>query len=436
MMSSDRESKKILKLAEHISKNGLDPSELQLVYKDNDSRYIVIEGNRRLTALKLLMNPDVCPVDKLTRDFRKLHEDMDLSNISDIECGVVGSREDGSIWLELKHTGENNGAGRVDWSGDIRDEYRARQGSGESVGRQVRKFIVDNDIFSDEVKDAINAIPVTSLTRLFASKPAQDAFQLKVINRVLTPIVDINFIVPSLEYAIILFKQDGMNVDDIYHDEDRKAFISRIPEEYLPLILKEKKIELGGNGDGIKNPDKGLDDSGNTNEGGNDDEKPKPPRVRPPTTARKYLIDYPLSITQARINDIYKELKQRIEVDRTPNAASILYRVFLELSCDYYIEKEKVSGTPVLRSDNNKELDLTNSNLSLKVDSIAVFFEKKGLWKKPQTKALTKRAKAQDTLGSIAYFNEFVHNTTSSPIASELKLIANDYRPLLEAIWD
>ncbi|HEJ7126879.1 TPA: hypothetical protein SMF65_004697, partial [Serratia marcescens] len=240
MMSSDIEARKILKLAEHISTYGLDPTELQLVYQDVDKKYIVIEGNRRLTALKLIFTPDACPIDKMVRDFRKVHENTNLDSISSIDCGVVNSREDGAIWLELKHTGENGGVGRVGWKGDIIDDYRARQGTSESVGRQIRQFVNDNEEFTDEVKDGVNQIPVTSLSRLFSSKPGQDAFQLKIVSKKLTPMVDINFIVPALEYAICLFVQDGMNVDDIYNDQDRKDFISRIPENILPLSLKEK----------------------------------------------------------------------------------------------------------------------------------------------------------------------------------------------------
>ena len=48
--------KEILNLAEHIATNGLDPSTLAMVIPSGDSpiKYIVVDGNRRITALKIL----------------------------------------------------------------------------------------------------------------------------------------------------------------------------------------------------------------------------------------------------------------------------------------------------------------------------------------------------------------------------------------------
>ena len=58
MLSAPEDAKKLLRLAEHIAEHGLDPTELQLVTPDDDGNFIVLEGNRRLTALKLLQRPD------------------------------------------------------------------------------------------------------------------------------------------------------------------------------------------------------------------------------------------------------------------------------------------------------------------------------------------------------------------------------------------
>lgn len=57
------QSDKIELLASDIAKFGLDPSERLIVYKNELSEdpksYTVAEGNRRLTALKLLQEPDL-----------------------------------------------------------------------------------------------------------------------------------------------------------------------------------------------------------------------------------------------------------------------------------------------------------------------------------------------------------------------------------------
>src|SRR5712664_4025810 len=57
---ASRQGKKLLALAKDILENGLNPSDLPIVTPLNDDlgRYTVLEGNRRLVALKALENPE------------------------------------------------------------------------------------------------------------------------------------------------------------------------------------------------------------------------------------------------------------------------------------------------------------------------------------------------------------------------------------------
>ncbi|EBJ8061661.1 hypothetical protein F6558_22590, partial [Salmonella enterica] len=54
---------RIYRLAKDIVAKGLDPSENILVYpsEEEDGFFIVAEGNRRVTALKLLLSPKLAP---------------------------------------------------------------------------------------------------------------------------------------------------------------------------------------------------------------------------------------------------------------------------------------------------------------------------------------------------------------------------------------
>jgi hypothetical protein len=446
MMEGDS-GQKILNLAKHISENGLDPTELQLVYKDSGS-YTVIEGNRRLTAMKLLLNPDACPVEKLTSKFRQLSQNTDIAALSIIVCGLVSNREEGEKWLELKHTGENSGAGRVVWSGDIRDEFRARMSGTPSIGKQVRELVEGSDFVADDCKALVAKINVTNLTRFFSSGPAQQFFRLKVINKELTPEMDIKLIFPAIEYFLFDFYDQGNSVKLIYDDLDRKNFIKRIPDELNPSLAFKKQVS-GDQAQSTKPEDNSQSDAphkdtsskndkrsgqgpGSTN---TDEKKPKKIRTRPPATSRKYLIDYSLNISDKRINSVFRELKMSLVVDDCPNATASLFRVFLELSAIHFIEN---ATGPVLREDNNRpiETDFAKSNLSTKLLAVIKFLETHRKIKKGQASALRKRVNGKDSLGSADYFNNVMHSNISMPISNELKLIADDYRLLLEMMWD
>lgn len=469
LMADMDDARKILKLAEHIAQNGLDPTEIQMVTPGEDDTYIVLEGNRRLTALKLLQRPDLCPVEKLVKGFMAAHGRMDMNELNEIDFSVVPTREAGEMWLELKHTGENAGVGRVNWSSDIRDERRARRTGVESVGRQIRNLVKDNpDFFSEETLAGINLIPVTTLTRLFASAPAQEAFQIKVENRELEPLLSLKYIAPALEFAIDLFVTEDFNVNQLRSNDDRKIFVGYIPPELHPLKVKKAEespalpavvpptlvpsgtsgtteggpsVVTGGGAPQSLTPPVAVTHPGQTTAvNGPTSIAPSPasPKIRakPIARARKYLMPWSLNIGNNRINAIYRDLRNTLVVDVCPNATAVTFRVFVEISCDHFILGEAKAGTPVLRQDTQKPVKTgADEKLAMKVQAVALYLEASKSISKAVSKAIVKRASSFDSVGSVDHFNLFVHSSASAPIPSELKDIADEYRPFLEAIW-
>ncbi|MDY1047610.1 hypothetical protein SOM55_12475 [Pseudomonas coleopterorum] len=486
MLSNPEDAKKILRLAEHIVENGLDPTELQLVTPDDEGNFIVLEGNRRLTALKLLQRPDLCPADRGYKGFLKAHHNLPNGVPESLQCSVVPTRADGDLWIELKHTGENRGAGRVGWDSDIRDERRARQTGIESIGRQIRNLIVGNQhIFTNKAALDVFEVDVTTLTRIFSSTLGQKTFRLKVENKILTPQLSLDQIAPALEFMLDMFVSHGYNVNDVRKYENQVVTLGHIPPEILPDSLAEAaktKVKPpqasatsggttggttsvgqatggdtasapegnrpnaepgGGNGarPGVAQaPQPGVTNPGQPN--GADNVKPTPTtppgiRAKPQSRARKYLTPWSLKIPNSRINAIYNELRSILRVDECPNATAITFRVFIETTCDEYTRIQKEAGTPILRWDTNNELRGGGSGdkLVLKVQSVVRHLEAAKKLATPAGKAIFKRASSYDQTGSIDHFNLFVHGTHSLPLPSELKDIAEEYQPMLEAIW-
>lgn len=462
MLSDPDDAKKILRLAEHIVQYGLDPTELQLVTPDEDGNFIVLEGNRRLTALKLLQRPDLCPTDRNYKGFLKAHNNLPNGVPENLQCSVVPTRASGDVWIELKHTGENKGAGRVDWNSDIRDERRARTTGIESIGRQLRNLVIDNHrYFSAKAALDCKEVDVTTLTRLFSSTTGQTTFRLKVENRTLTPQLPLEHIAPSIEFMLDMFVSHGYNVNDVRAEPDRIRTLKHIPLEILPHNLAEAaktKDSLtqttsnttnessptntgnsphndSGNNDGAN----GNTDSGSHNSTDQQNQPPKDPgiRAKPQSRARKYLIPWSLNISNSRINAIYRELRTVLKADDCPNATAITFRVFMETTCDDYIKLQKDAGNPIKRWDTGQELRGGGSGdkLSHKIQSVVKHLENEKLLATPAAKAIIKRATSYDQTGSVDHFNLFVHGTHSLPLPSELKDIAEEYRPLMEAIW-
>ncbi len=127
---AEHQGKKLLALASDIVEHGISPSDLLIVTgSKSPGRYRVLEGNRRLTALKALENPEWLdghvPVGVL-KQMRRLAKAYADDPIEDVLCAVVKDRDEAYHWIELKHTGENAGAGLVPWGADESARFKKR----------------------------------------------------------------------------------------------------------------------------------------------------------------------------------------------------------------------------------------------------------------------------------------------------------------------
>src|SRR6266576_6128895 len=103
---------KLVTLAADIVQNGLDPSNMPIVMPvvGPPVRHVVLEGNRRLAALRALENPDSVS-DAITghplKKLRRLGRQYQQNAVETIDCVVVNTRDEARHWIELRHTGQN-----------------------------------------------------------------------------------------------------------------------------------------------------------------------------------------------------------------------------------------------------------------------------------------------------------------------------------------
>lgn len=107
-------------LAVDILSHGLNPTDMPLVIKSlaDDNKFIVMEGNRRVTTLKILLNPNLID-DKhssLKKKFVKLVAENEPNLIRSVECGICVSKEEANIWIERKHSNGLHGIGTQQWN--------------------------------------------------------------------------------------------------------------------------------------------------------------------------------------------------------------------------------------------------------------------------------------------------------------------------------
>jgi len=422
LLSLPRMDEKIARLTKHIIEKGIDPTELPLVLKhpEKNKRYVVVEGNRRILALKILLNPNLCPskFSSLQKKVKKLNKNYLAKIPKKIQCSLVNSRNDAYPWIDLKHTGENEGSGRVQWDGRATDTFRQSIGNKKSAGRIILDYIESDSRFNENLKDYARSIPITNITRLFGASEAKNLLGYRIKDSQLELLTTLEKFRCGVESVIHRFQEDNIKVSDIYDSGDRAVFFkTRISEDSLPspeeIGETYKKIDIFVEHEESKKGKKS---------------KPKQSKTVPPANLRRNLINYTLKISHSRINAVYLELKNKINIHETPNSGSVLFRVFLELSTDYALKE--------LKLNTKNPISIKNATLTKKVNTVVDKLVEMGrLEKKVGQDIKHVEANSKYGTGTVDGLHRYVHGT-NHPIPTELNDSMENWSPYVKAIWE
>jgi hypothetical protein len=178
---------KLVRLAQSIVDKGLSPIERLMVLQISakPKRYIPLEGNRRVAVMTFLTQPEVMtgldmPV-SMQRIFERLAKDFDRTKIEPISCYEVEARDEGRYWIELRHNGENEGRGVVNWPAITAARWRKRD-----LGIQAFDLVMEHGGFSPEQADKIKqGFPLSTLKRLMEVPDVRDMIGLSARDGVL-----------------------------------------------------------------------------------------------------------------------------------------------------------------------------------------------------------------------------------------------------------
>lgn len=124
--------------------------------------YIVVEGNRRVCALKMLHDPDKAPdaFKKKVQDYKANGQTIP----SVIEVVLFDSEEDAEPWISMRHRGEDGGKGLRPW--DVNAKARHAQKIGGATANQLAAGLVDHALKAGLITaEEYQELPITTLTR-------------------------------------------------------------------------------------------------------------------------------------------------------------------------------------------------------------------------------------------------------------------------------
>lgn len=325
-----------MSVLESICQSGYFPDEPPVVIKENDA-FTVLEGNRRVVALKALISPKIAPAKFVSKIERLMEGRLPIETIN---VHIATSRDEAMEYLSAKHTKTT----RKQWSALRRAYfYYAQKEQGQSVEKLIERYkgvdipeyirmyemhraALSLHNISEDIRKKISnkgVFNISTLERFYSDKHIQNLLGIdfdKVTGEAKIPVSDsfdkvYSRVVTDISLGIATSRKE------LSKEGDRKKYINSVVAE----VLEGKDLEKG--------------------------EKQEVSKIRIPKKAphleKRNLVSNKISDTfeSPGIGRVLWEL-QNIDYRKYPNATADTLRTFLEIVLKKYLEKTGGLPTP------------------------------------------------------------------------------------------
>lgn len=455
------QGKKIVNLARDILDLGmLNPSEHLIVIHDpeEDGQFLVLEGNRRVAALKTLDAPGLADGLPIAKDFAKLAAQFAGTPIRTVSCLVMKSRSEALPWIERKHSTKLEGRGVEQWDAVAHARAEADKGMVRPSKASI-DYLQGKGMLPHSVEHAL-AKKTTTVDRVlnmpYFTQILGVAFDTKTggltfENGDETAGTDL------LLRILHRMAEKSFTVNDVRTRDQRTAFI----DDYAAYAVTKKPNGSGGGaagggnsggtsgggsngaggdgtsasggtngaaGSGASGSGASTSGSGSTAGTGTTTGKKKSASN---TLSRKFLIpsggEWVLKIKAARLNRVYLE-GRKLDVQEYTNAAAVLLRVFIEISSDAFLMARKV---PVPKGTSNWS-DRGNT-LDKKIESVLAQLDPAS---KDKELAWARKRGDANAIHSIDTLHGYMHSLVADPDPTEVKRTYERWHPYLRKMFE
>jgi hypothetical protein len=363
-----------------------------LVYPNGD-KFIVADGNRRTTCLKLLGNPRRAPTVELQQFFAEQKKAWRGKLLDRIQCRVETDRDRVDDILFRRHTGSQNGIGQSNWDDRMKNNFvvRTGKGTGTNVADEIEKRLEAANMLPKK------KIPRSNMNRLLSAEAIRNRLGFSIRKGKFEYLRNEDAVHRAVRRVADDLASGKLTLNDIWDTDSKLIYIDQLDQEgILPTVAD---LPNGSSTRPTPTPP-----------------KPQPARVAPPP-ARVNLIphtEYGVAWTGRlqRHHAIWDELQFKLDLSEHPNAVSVLLRVLLELAVDNYISRTR----PATVNENDK--------LAKKILKVAEDLH--GQEKiTAKYRDVFKKAQNMDALISTDTLNRYVHSPQFAPSPEHLK-----------ALWD
>jgi len=410
---------KLINLAESIAVRGFSPMDRCLVMRsDRSGKFIVLEGNRRILSAKLLKNPSLIHTFAMPEAFRKrllkASHKFDAKNIEPVDCFEVTDRAEGNEWIRRRHTGEDGGRGIVNWSSVAGSRF-----AGRDPALQAFEFVLEHGNLSEDQVERINTAKfLTTLDRLLSNPAVRAEIGVEIDKGKLLTQLPPDEAIKPLKKIVLDLAEKEINVNDVKTKDQQNGYIAKLKLADRADLSKKTGTLVAV--DTITDKDFSAKHAPIS----------KRPHVRRPSP-RTTLIPraYKLNIPVPKIAGIFEELKS-LQLTRHPQAISVLFRVFLEISVDeYLVSVAKLPLTFTHRGHTSEK------KLATKVNETVEHLVNNGAGVQKDFIGVTKGIVDPHHPFSIDTLHAYIHNRHYSPTENQLSTAWDNAQFFFEKIW-
>lgn len=359
--------------------------EYPLVSPDGN-KFVVFDGNRRVTCLKLLAEARRAPTTELQTFFAEQRAKWVGEFPKDVTCQVEQDRDRVDEILYRRHTGTQNGVGQTTWDDRMKATFVARsgQGTGVSVADEIERRLRDAAMLPGR------KIPRSTMNRLLSAEPFRNRLGFSITKGKFEYTHDENLALTALARVANDLANRKLVLGDIWDVDGKRGYLDGLEREgILPSARNAltQKATLTTSSKTAKATAKAK------------------PRLRTTVIPQTdYGLTWPGRLQ--RHHEIWEELQFRLELTRHPNAISVLLRVLLELSIENYIAQ-----TNLVVNEGDK--------LAARLIKVGKHLKDGGKINDKQLGVLTKFQQS-DKLVSADTLNRYVHSPNFAPSPEHL----------------
>ncbi len=348
--------------------------------------YTVFDGNRRVTCLKLLLEPRRAPSRELQQYFAVLQSQASAPLPRELICQVESDRNQIDNILLRRHTGSRRGVGQLDWNDRAKLNFveRTGQGSGVNVAAEVERFLADDGRLPE------GNIPWSTLTRLLSSEEFRNRVGISTAGRKFQITHDRQAVTDSLNRIASDLASQKVTLGDLWNNEGKRAYLNALQDDGV-LPVETEKLPAA------------ID-----------------PATSPIANVRRVTVGRPKPLqttfipadaphiqwlaSQHRSRAIWDELKG-LAFRENPNAIAALMRILVELAVEGYIAEHGLKSS---------------DTLSQKVGAVSAHLLQRQIIDQKYHEELD-RLRRDDQLISVASMQRLIHSPDFAPMEGELR---------------